>query len=236
MSRRRWSVAVLVAALVAAVSIVASTGKVFGAKPEPAFTSEMERASYAIGVNLARQYKLVATDLDDRALARGFNDARAADGKAHLTNAEITAALKALRNTYQQRMQAAHTGAGNPVTGNAGISVFFKLDPRLTKAYGGDRWVSPLTYTQVGDATTAVIEARAQARSATEKAKASSLQWTPSDPDMVQVMPDKGAAVTITVKRGGTSNIRITSGEMTKELAVKAETRDNALQVAISQQ
>jgi hypothetical protein len=225
-----------VAALVAAVAVGASTGKVFGAKPEPAFTSDLEKASYAIGVNLARQFKLVASDLDDQALAQGFNDGRAADGKARLTNAEIVAAMAALRKTYQQRVQAAHTGAGKPVTGNAGISVFFKMDPRLTAAYGGDRWVSPPTYTRVGDATSAVIEARAQARSATEKAAASSLQWTPSDPGMVQVTPDKGAAVTISVKRAGTSSVRITSGEMTKELTVKAETRDNALQVAISQQ
>ena len=52
---------------------------------------------------------------------------------------------------------------------------------------------------------------------------------------MIQVTPGKGGAATITVKRPGTSNIRLTSDKLTKELAVTAETRDNALQVAISQ-
>jgi hypothetical protein len=53
---------------------------------------------------------------------------------------------------------------------------------------------------------------------------------------MVEVTPDKGGAVTITVKRVGTSSIRVKSGELTKELAVKAESKNNAMQVEISQQ
>lgn len=236
MSLRRWLIGIAMAAFVAVVAATASTGKVFGAKTEPAFTTETEKASYAIGLNLARQLKTIATDLDDRALMQGFNDGRSAERKARLTNQEIATTLGSLRKTYQQKAAAANTSAGKPVTSSPGISVFFKLDPRLTAAYGGDRWVSPPTYTRVGDATSAVIEARAQAGGTNPKVKTVGPQWTASDPGMVQVTPDKGGAVTITVKRAGTSNIRITSGEMTKELAVKAETRDNALQVEISQQ
>jgi hypothetical protein len=177
----------------------------------------------------------MASELDDQALAQGFNDGRSVDGKARLTNQEIAAALASLRKSYQQKMVAAQTSAGKPVTAVPGLSVFFKLDPRLTAAYGGDRWVSQPTYTRVGDATSAVIEARAQGGNADPKVKAAPPQWTSSDPAMVQVTPDKGGAVTITVKRAGTSSIRVTSGELTKELAVKAESRDNALQVEISQ-
>ena len=233
MSTRRWWIAVAIAALVAVAAAALSTGKVFGAKVETAFKSETDKASYAVGINLARQLKTMASELDDRALTQGFNDGRSADGKARLTNQEITATLAALRKRYQQKVAAAHTSAGKPVASGPGISVFFKLDPRLTAQYGGDRWVSPPTYTRVGDAKSAVIEARAQARAGSNVTAVP--QWTASDPNMVQVTPDKGSAVTITVKRAGTSNIRIASGETTKELAVKAETRNNALQVEISQ-
>jgi hypothetical protein len=236
MSRRRWLIAIAVAGLLVVAAAAVSTKKVLGAKAEPVFKSDLEKASYAIGLNLARQLKTIAGDLDDRALMRGFNDGRSSEGKSRLTKQEISATLASLRKTYQQKLKAAHAGAGTPVTDVPGLSVLFKMDPRLTNSYGGDRWVSPATYTRVGDATSAVIEARAQARSANPGAKPASPEWTASDPDMVQVTPSKGGVVTITVKRPGTSNIRITSGEMTKELAVKAETKDNALQVAISQQ
>ena len=236
MSSRRWSMVIAIAALAAVAAAAASTGKVFGAKAEPAFRSETEKASYAVGVNLARQLKTMASELDDRALAQGFNDGRAADGKTRLTDQEITATLTSLRKTYQQKIAAAHTSAGQPVTNSPGMSIFFKLDPRLTAAYGGDRWVSPPTYTRVGDANGAIIEARAQARSANPKVKADIPQWVPSDPTMVQVTPERGGAVTITVKRAGTSNIRVTSGEIAKQLAVKAVSQNNTLQVEISQQ
>jgi len=225
-------IAVATAGLVVAVAGAASTGKVFGAKTQQVFKSDSERASYAVGVNLARQLKTIAGELDDRALLQGFNDARSADGKSRLTNEEMIATLKSLRKTYQQRTAAAHANAGQPVTSAPGVSVYFKMDPRLTSTYGGDRWVSPATYTRVGGATSATIEARAQARGADPQA---SLQWTASDPGMVQVSPDKGAAATITVKRAGTSVIHVTSGEVTKELTVTAEMQNNALQVTISQ-
>lgn len=232
MSPRRWLIAVATAGLVVAVAGATSTGNVFGAKTAPTFKTDTEKASYAVGVNLARQLQAIAGDLDDRALVQGFNDGRSTDGKSRLTNQEITATLTSLRKTYQQKMTAAHSSAGNPATNAPGLSVFFRLDPRLTAAYGGDRWVSPATFTRVGDASSATIEARAQARGAAANA---SLQWTASDPEMVVVTPDKGGAVTITVKRPGTSVISMTSGELTKELTVKAETRNNALQVTIAQ-
>lgn len=234
MSRRRWVIGIGVAALLA-LAAAASTGRVFDAKAEAAFKSDTEKASYAIGLNLARQLKTIAADIDERALAQGFNDGRSAERKPRLTDQEITATLASLRKMHQQKLAAANNSAGKPMTNAPGISVFFKLDPRLTASYGGDRWVSPPTYTRVGDSKGAVIEARAQARGANVNGKPAVPQWTSSDPGMAQITPEQGSAVTITVKRAGTSNIRITSGELTKELAVKAETRDNALQVEISQ-
>jgi hypothetical protein len=235
MSLPRWLILAAGAGLVAAVALAASSGNVLGAKPEPTFKTETEKASYAVGVNLARQLKTIAGELDERALVQGFNDGRSADGKTRLTNQEIAATLTSLRKTYQQKVAAAHSSAGNPVTSAAGISVFFKMDPRLTATYGGDRWVSPPTYTQVGDANGAVIEVRAQARGADPKVEAAPLQWTASDTGMVDVTPDNGGAVKITVKHAGESMVTITSGELKKELTVKAETRNNALQVTIAQ-
>lgn len=232
MSRPGWMIAVATAGLAVTVAAATTTGNVFGAKTQGAFRSASEKAGYAVGVNLARQLRTIAGDLDDRALLRGFNDARSAEGKTLLTDEEMVATLRSLRKTHQQRAAAARSSAGQPITSAPGVSVYFKLDPRLTNTYGGDRWVSPATYTRVGNATSATIEARAQARGADPEAD---LQWTPSDPGMVHVSPDKGGAVTITVKRAGTSVIQVAAGEMTKELKVTAETRDNALQVSISQ-
>jgi hypothetical protein len=234
MSSRRWSILIVIA-LLAVAGAAASAGRVFGANAAPAFKSDAEKASYAIGLNLAKQLKMVASELDDAALVQGFNDGRSADGKSRLTAQEVSATLAGLRKTYQEKRTAASTSAGKPATAVPGISVFFKMDPRLTQSYGGDRWVSPATYTRVGDSTSAVIEARAQAGAANPKVKTAGPRWTSSDPEMVQVTPDTGGAVTITVKRAGFSSIRLTSGEVTKELAVKAEPRNNALYVEIAQ-
>jgi hypothetical protein len=231
MLRRRWVIGIAGTAL-AALAAVASTGKVFGAKADAAFKSDTEKASYAIGLNLARQLKTIAADIDERALAQGFNDGRSADRKPRLTDQEITATLASLRKAHQQKLTAAQASAGKPVTSTPGLMVFFKMDPRLTAAYGGDRWVSPPTYTRVGDGNSAVIEARAQVQT---RGAVPAPHWTSSDAGVVEVKPDKGSAVTITVKRPGTGNIRITSGELTKELAVQAENRNNGLYVEITQ-
>ena len=239
MSRRRWLIAIAVTVWLAAVAAAVSTGavssgKLFGGKAEPAFKTEVEKASYVIGLNLARQLKTIAKDLDERALTQGFNDGRTGEGRSRLTREEIAATIASLRNMHKAKLTEAHASAGTPVTQSPGLSVLFKLDPRLTASYGGDRWVSPATYTRVGDATSAVIEARAQAQSSAA-AKAAAPEWTASDPEMVSVSPAKGAVVTITVKRAGTSTIQVASGEMRKELSVTAQSKDNALQVSITQ-
>jgi hypothetical protein len=234
MSPRRGLIAVAIVG-VAVVAAALSAGRVFGAKEESAFKNDTEKASYAVGVNLARQLKTLADSVDERALVAGFNDARSGDGKTRLTNQEINAALATLRASYHQNVAAAQVGAKAPATNTPGISVFFKMDPRLTASYGGDRWVSPPTYTRVGDANGAVIDARVQIRAAAADLKPALPEWSSSDPAMVQVTPEKGGAVKITVKRAGATNVRITSGTITKELSVKAEPRDNALHVEISQ-
>jgi Domain amino terminal to FKBP-type peptidyl-prolyl isomerase len=235
MLRPRWLLAAGMAGLVAAIVLAASSGKVVGAKPDPTFRTEAEKAGYAVGANLARQLKTIAGDLDDRALLQGFNDARATGGQTRLTNEEINAILQSLRRTHQQKVAAVHSSAGAPATSTSGLAVFFKMDPRLTAAYGGDRWVSPPAYTRVGDADSVAIEARAQVGGSDPKVKAPAPSWTASDPAMVQVTPDVGNAVTITVTRPGTSVIHVSSADVKKDLAIKAEKPNSALQVTISQ-
>lgn len=234
----RWLTALAIAAFGFVIAIVASTGGVSSAKATPEFKSPMEKASYALGVNFARQLKTMAGEIDVEAMVQGFSDARATGGKTRLSPQEVNAAIVALRKKYQEQRAAARASAGPPATSVAGLSVFFKMDPLLASGTYGDRdrWVSPPTYTRVGDEKSCVIEARAQATGADRQRMAVSPRWAASDPNMVDVTPSEGGgAVRITVKRAGTSIIHVSSGTLSKELAVKAEVRNRVLQVEISQ-
>src|ERR671936_683929 len=134
MSRRRWVIAIAAAALVALLA-AGSVGTFFSAKAESAFKSDTEKASYAIGLNLARQLKTIAANIDETALAEGFNDGRSAARKPRLTDQEIAATLASLRRMHQQKVKAEHSRAATPAMNGRGLSVFFKLDPRITAAY-----------------------------------------------------------------------------------------------------
>lgn len=220
--------AIVTTALV--VAIVAATGSASRATAAAEFNSPMEMASYALGVNFARQLKTMAGEVDAEAMMQGFNDARAAGGETRLSEQQVNAAVSALRKKYQEQQSAARAAT-------ASLSIFFKMDPRLAGGTYGDRdrWVSPPTYTRVGNDKSCVIEARAQVTGADRSNMTEIPQWKPSDPDMIDVTPSEGGAVTITVKRAGTSSIHVRAGTVLKELAVKANVRNNVLQVEISQ-
>ena len=223
---------------VAVVASVASTGSVsITTAAAPELASPGEKVSYALGVNFARQLRTMAGDVDADAMVRGFTDARSTSGSLRLTNQEINTAILALRRTYQQKQAAAQASAGPSATGTPGMAIYFKMDPRLTGGtYGNnDRWVSPPTYIRVGDQRSVVFEARAQALGADRRRIAVSPQWTPSDPEMVDVTPGEGPVVSVTVKRAGTSSIRVSGGTLSKQLTVKAAVRNSVLQVEVSQ-
>jgi hypothetical protein len=117
------------------------------------------------------------------------------------------------------------------------IKVSFKLDPRLTKGlYMGDRWVSPPSYTRIGEGSECTVEARAYGLEAKRRPMNISPKWIPADPDMLTVTPSQGNEVKIIVKRAGQTSLDVVSQGVRKTLSVKAAVYlGTALSVEIKQ-
>lgn len=121
-----------------------------------------------------------------------------------------------------------------PRTGLTDIKISFKLDPRLTQSlYMGDRWVSPTSFT--GSSGQETIEARAQGFLTGGRPVEITPKWVTSDAEMVGVEPERGSAVTINVKRAGRSRLRVSSNGLSKELILEAVSKNDLLQVEITQ-
>jgi len=119
----------------------------------------------------------------------------------------------------------------------AGISVYFKLDPRLTQGlYMGDRWVSPPTYSRVGEGTTVTVDASARGIDGRGRSVEFRPEWRAGNPAMVTVTPSQGNEVQITVLRPGRSNLLVTFQDISRKLAINATNRDRAIVVEIVQQ
>lgn len=121
----------------------------------------------------------------------------------------------------------------------AGITVSFKLDPRLTRGlYMGDRWVAPPSYNslsaEVGKSIS--VEARAQGLDAMGRRWRVNPEWIPSDPEMVTVSPARGSAVTITVRRAGESSVTLKSGEIIRKLTLQTVRQGETWRVDILQE
>lgn len=124
-------------------------------------------------------------------------------------------------------------GKSAPAVTVTGIRFSFKLDPRLRDStYGGDLWVSPPTY--MGANAQATVEAKAQVIGAQGQPAKASLEWIPSDPDMVTVSPSQGDQVKITVHRAGESKLKVACQGFSRELVVKAKYFGKAIQVQIT--
>ena len=122
--------------------------------------------------------------------------------------------------------------AGPTAAGRGGITLSFRLDPRLTKGlYMGDRWVSPPTYqTALG-----TVEARAHFLDTRGRRADISGTWMPAAPDMVSVSPNRGHEVKITVHREGQSSLKVDYGDFSKTLTVKAVRQGGVWRVDIVQ-
>jgi hypothetical protein len=235
-------------ALVSAVAVVVG---VFATQKVPAFRNDngataktlatkTQKASYALGVNLASQLRSQLIEVEPDLLTRGLRDALAGS-KTLLSDTEVRTALKEMQldargkrdalKRAQSRLRHQNAGDANPTADDLAkrATVMFKLDPRLASGvYGGERWVAPPTYTRVGEGKTCTIDAKVP--------HFDRPTWTASDPDMVTVTPTNDASgVRIVVLRPGESTIRIDSNQVSKTLKVKAEYRNNVLQVEIAQ-
>jgi len=100
------------------------------------------------------------------------------------------------------------------------IQVAFKLERGGT--FGGPLWVSPLTYTQVGQGPECTVEARANGIDTAGRPVEVSAAWTASDPNMVTVSPPQGHQVSITVHGAGQSTVQVSAGGVSTELSIKA--------------
>ncbi len=144
----------------------------------------------------------------------------------------LVAVLAGLLFIITELAQASEVGSSTASLGD--IKLSFKLDPRLMGGtYGGERWISPPTYT--GTNAQETVEVRAQVIDAKGKPTNISPEWMPSDPEMVTVSPSQGDQVKITVKRAGESKLKVAAQGISKELVIKAKYQNNAMQVEISQ-
>ncbi len=99
----------------------------------------------------------------------------------------------------------------------------------------GERWVSPPTYTRVGEGMTVTVDARAHGVDGTGRSIGIRPEWIPVDPGMVAVVPNQGNEVKITVQRAGQSSLQVTSQGVSKVLTITATYRDKAILVEIAQ-
>jgi hypothetical protein len=225
------------------IGVLACAQGASGSRREP-FNNDKEKTSYALGVSIARQMKTRAIEVDAAALARGFQDVLS-NGKSLLTDDEVRAAVAAVQKDYtakiaalkkeQMRARREAALANNPERATQ-IVVSYKLDPRLaTGTYGSfDRWVSPPTYTQVGDAKMCKVTARARGLDAGGAPTAVHPKWTASDEHMVSITPTEGSDVTLLVQRPGASRVHVTSEGLSKDLEIKAAYQNSVLQVEIT--
>jgi hypothetical protein len=115
------------------------------------------------------------------------------------------------------------------------IAFSFKLDPLLGGGtYGGEVWVSPVTYT--GAVGQSAVVVRAGAVDANGSETSISPDWIASDPAMVTVSPTRGDQVTLTVLGPGDSTVVVMAGDLSRQLRIRATERSGGgVQLEIAQ-
>ena len=102
--------------------------------------------------------------------------------------------------------------------------------------YMGEVWVAPATFSDVQIGRQYVGYARASGLDAEGNTVNLSPEWRPSDPAVVEVAPNQGQKVKLTVLKAGESDVMVTAGPFSKKLSLKAAYRDGAMYVEISQE
>jgi hypothetical protein len=118
--------------------------------------------------------------------------------------------------------------------GGPRVEFSFKLDPRLTSGvHMGTRWVSPRTYTRTGHSKTVTVEARARVVGGAPPRSPAKVAWAASEPDMVEVSPERGQEVKLTIWRPGESRVTVDAGAASGTLTVRAAEVRGSLRVDI---
>jgi len=137
-----------------------------------------------------------------------------------------------LTYSVAQPSQQAATAASTPSVKDVQLS--YKRDPRQVDPYRGlGPWVSGPSYS--GATAQETVETVARAVDANGQPVTASLEWIPSDPEMVTVSPNHGDHVKITVHKPGESQLKISAQGFSKELVVKANSAGKFLvfQIAV---
>jgi hypothetical protein len=154
------------------------------------------------------------------------------------------AAMPATAGSSQQGAPPKPAPASSSLPAQAGLrlNISFKLDPRLSGGtYGGERWVSPPTFSSVvqegKEATVDAIVKGLDGRGAPVRIDPN---WTATDPSMVivaPVSPGQNDHVQITVKHVGETKLTIVALGVSKELSISAtsDASSGGLQVTITQ-
>jgi len=162
----------------------------------------------------------------------------AGPGAAPAASADVSSGVDESQPAKAPESPAPAAGAAPPVSRpsvRSGLTLSFKLDPRLSGgSYGGEKWVSPPTY--LGAAAQDTVEIKARGTDERGRPVRVRPTWVASDPSMVTLSPSQGEEVRLTVLRAGQSTVEVTSAGLSKRLAVRADYRDKAIQVAIVQE
>jgi len=195
-----------------------------------ALESQKEKLSYALGMVLGKQFREQSVEVDLDRYVQGLQDSLSGNPTL-LTETEVRTTISVLQRELKKKQTSPQTASAALTD----IEVAFKLDPRLTRGtYMGDRWVSPPTFTQVGEGKEVTVEATAQGLDATGKPVKISPQWIPEDPEMVTVMPGQGDEVRITVQRDGQSRLKVVLPGVSADLLIKATYQGDSILVEIS--
>jgi FKBP-type peptidyl-prolyl cis-trans isomerase FklB len=111
------------------------------------------------------------------------------------------------------------------------LHITYKMDPRLASGvYGGERWVSPPTYTT----TLQTVEARIEGITRPGNSVPVKAEWTAEDPEMLSIAPAENGQVKITVRRNGQSRLTVIAEGVSKTLVIKASPENNSTKIEIS--
>lgn len=114
--------------------------------------------------------------------------------------------------------------------GQNSVQILFKLDPRLTRSlYMGDRWVSPDVFTQVGEGSVVIVEAKVVRDDGWGRSTTLNANCSASNSSMATVSTLKGNIARITVSKEGTTSLSLGG----KTFRMEAKMANGSLQVNI---